>query len=520
MVESASGVPEGGGLSPGVPEGGGVAPGVQEEGGFSQGVQEAGLGALPRGQELVAAGGGGPGRGGGQGRWHWVPLGERTGLQEWGERPALVTAAGGGPKPGAEPRRPRERGTARARRRARGAEEAAAGEEGGSPGVQPPRRARCAVRGVQEHGPKAGQEQGLSRRAQQERGGGRREASPPGRTRWWVRRGRQEEGEARGGVQEEGEFYSGEQEHPGGTPGTRNPAHRPSRRRAARTGLLPASICAPRPDRRAAASCLACGLPGERPCLSSACGDAVDPAQDAVAVAVSTEPLLQAGAQCGRLGSGYGAELWEPRDGSEGEPGTPASTATTTTGVTRPLCRPPRNSCLPEPGEQAASGTSTEGAKAPTGRQAGECVTTIWGRPRGPARAEPAPGAAAAALLPPQPVRSLPGDRAGRKVTELAGRWQAVVAASGVMCWSIAVAGQAGEGLGTAGAGGKVSRHVRQSQPWRASAVTPAALHGGGSLLPRRGPGPARLGCTAELTALVPSGVPSHPPSLPRIPGC
>lgn len=54
-------------------------------------------------------------------------------------------------------------------------------------------------------------------------------------------------------------------------------------------------------------------------------------------------------------------------------------------------------------------------------RQAGECVTTIWGRPRGLARAEPAPGAAAAALLPPQPVRSLPGDRAARKVAGCGG---------------------------------------------------------------------------------------------------
>lgn len=223
-----------------MPEGGGVAPGVQEEGGFSRGVQEAGLGALPRGQELVAGGSagepGGGGGGGGAGRWHWVPLGERTGLQEWGERPGPVPAIGS-PKAGAEPRRPRERGAARGgrRRRARGAQEAAAaGEAGDSPGAQPPRRARGAVRGVQEHGPKAGQEQGLSRRAQQERGGGRREASPPARTRWWVRRGRQEEGEARGGVQEEGELYPGEQEHTGGTPGTRTPAQRQSRRRAAR----------------------------------------------------------------------------------------------------------------------------------------------------------------------------------------------------------------------------------------------------------------------------------------------
>ncbi|KAM9544234.1 activated CDC42 kinase 1 isoform 7-T7 [Guaruba guarouba] len=55
------------------------------------------------------------------------------------------------------------------------------------------------------------------------------------------------------------------------------------------------------------------------------------------------------------------------------------------------------------------------------GRQAVECVTTIWGHPRGPARAEPAPGAAAAALLPPQPVRSLPGDRAARKVAGCGG---------------------------------------------------------------------------------------------------
>lgn len=84
-------------------------------------------------------------------------------------------------------------------------------------------------------------------------------------------------------------------------------------------------------------------------------------------------------ALCQWLGSGNGAELWEPRDGSEGEPGTPASTASTTTGVTSPPCWPPRNSCLPE---QAASGTSTEGAKAPTGRGSHR-GDVGWGQNRG-----------------------------------------------------------------------------------------------------------------------------------------
>ncbi|XP_068810839.1 basic proline-rich protein-like [Struthio camelus] len=122
-------------------------------------------------------------------------------------------------------------------RRARGA----GGGEAGGPGAllllpPPPRRARaqeqrCAVRGVQERGPRARQEQGLGRRAQQERSPGRGPASPGARARWWVRRGRQEEGEALGGVQEEGELYQGVQEQlrdPGaGNPGTETPGARP-----------------------------------------------------------------------------------------------------------------------------------------------------------------------------------------------------------------------------------------------------------------------------------------------------
>lgn len=215
---------EGGGLSPGVEEGGGVAPGVQEAGGLAQGVQEAGLG--PRGQELVTGGRapeGGGGEAGRPGQWQRVLLGVRAGLQERGDRP--VPTVGTKPPPGL--RRPREQlGAPRGRpspgeprvgvRRARGA-------EGGSPGV---RRVRAGVRGVQERGPKARQEQGPSRRAQQERGARRDSGSPPGRARWWVRRGRQEEGEALRGVQEEGERYRGEQEQP---PGTWPPRRRQAR---------------------------------------------------------------------------------------------------------------------------------------------------------------------------------------------------------------------------------------------------------------------------------------------------
>lgn len=158
---------------------------------------------------------------------------------------------------------------------------------------------------------------------------------------------------------------------------------------------------------------------------------------------------LRAGdALCWAAGSGHGARLREPRDGSKEEPGTSASPATPATGVTSPPCWPPETSCLLHPANQAASGACTEGGKAPTGMgvcgaaqsreglgmvpgelggsrshrwagcrrqpwlwweqdvfvhmdmcvsahlrrgsQAGECVTTIWGRPRGPARAEQA----------------------------------------------------------------------------------------------------------------------------------
>lgn len=138
-----------------------MAPGVQEAGGLAEGVQEAGLGA--QGQELVAGGreaeSGGAGGGAGRpGQWQRVALGVRVGLQERGERaaPAVGVKAA---------RRPREQWGNGGRRAARGA-------EGGS---------------------------------------------PPGRARWWARRGRQEEGEALRGVQEEGERYRGEQEQPPGT---------------------------------------------------------------------------------------------------------------------------------------------------------------------------------------------------------------------------------------------------------------------------------------------------------------
>lgn len=77
---------------------------------------------------------------------------------------------------------------------------------------------------------------------------------------------------------------------------------------------------------------------------------------------------LRAGdALCWGAGSGHGARLWEPRDGSEEEPGTSASPATPATGVTSPPCWPPETSCLLHPANQAASGASTEGGKAPTG---------------------------------------------------------------------------------------------------------------------------------------------------------
>lgn len=193
---------------------------------------------------------------------------------------------------------------------------------------------------------------------------------------------------------------------------------------------------------------------------------------------------LRAGdALCWGAGSGRGARLWEPRDGSEEEPGTSASPATPATGVTSPPCWPPETSCLLHPANQAASGASTKRGKAPTGmgirgvaqpreglgmvprcwvaaashgwagcrRQpclwwSGVCLyawicaclhtCAVAARPASvspqfgaalgalPGLNEPARGDGAAALLPPPPqsVRSLPGDTAARKV---AGRWQA-----------------------------------------------------------------------------------------------